>query len=283
MTITEALKFHDDAAILLSFVLKRDKAFLFTYPEKPLTRKQEQKFRRLVKQRSKGMPVAYLTGKKEFFGLEFFLNRHVLIPRPETEGLVELILGAAFVRSQKSGAKILDLGTGSGCIIITLANRLGDPESSSGLRFFASDISKAALKVAQKNAKRHSVEITFKQGDLLKPWLARRSLGAGGKNQRFDVVVANLPYLAKQTASTKFEPKNALVAKKQGLELIEKLIRQIRSHSQIRPFADSIFLEFDPRQETKIKTLAASLLPGYKIKFFRDLAGLPRFARFTSS
>lgn len=294
MTIKEALKLHEDAPILLSFVLKKDKVFLFACPEKKLRIRKLRSLRILLKKRSLGWPVAYLTGHKEFYGLDFLVTPDVLIPRPETESLVDLVC-AIFVRSQKSSAKILDIGTGSGCIIIALGNRLGDPKSipdqspgqGSGLRFFASDISKAALRVAQKNAKRHKVKITFKQGSLLLPW----------KNQRFDVIIANLPYgwrawknnTSAETKGLKFEPQNALFAKKQGLELIEKLFAQLSHLRGVRSsdrttkqsYPKTVFVEFDPRQTLQIKKLAAKLLPEYKLNLFMDLAGKRRFASLT--
>ncbi|MBI4049264.1 MAG: peptide chain release factor N(5)-glutamine methyltransferase [Candidatus Doudnabacteria bacterium] len=309
MTIRESLKLHADAAVLLSFVLKKDKAFLFFYPEKTLTKNQKRKFLSLIKKRKAGWPVAYLTGEKEFYGLKFFVNRNVLIPRPETEGLVELLLSE--IKDQRS-LSILDLGTGSGCIIISLAKTLetnpssglwppspigrrklqtnpkrtelpsphGRGDGGEGLEFFASDLSTNALSVAKKNARRHKVRIAFKHGDLLKPW----------KRQRFDIIVANLPYLAKlEDPSTKFEPKKALIAKRQGLALIEKLFKQI---TLSRPSATLpqrgrgklkyIFLEMDPRQTAKIKNLAKKYLPNFKTKIFKDLTRRPRFAQITN-
>lgn len=266
-----------DAQVLLCYVLKKPKEYLFMEHESWIMNQTAKKFLKLVAFRKKGWPVAYLTGKKEFFGLNFFVNKNVLIPRPETETLVELILEySQNVRPHKSGVsralKILDIGTGSGCIIISLAKHLYNLSPTTYNLFYASDVSKKALAVAKRNARHHKVRITFKRGDLLEPW----------KNRRFDIIVANLPYLPRvEDPSTKFEPKKALVAKKQGLELIEKLFDQIRKSVPIRTSVKYIFLEIDPRQATKIKNLARRYLPGYKTKIYKDLSGKNRFATLT--
>ncbi|HTL39584.1 MAG TPA: HemK/PrmC family methyltransferase, partial [Methylomirabilota bacterium] len=138
-----------DAEVLLSHLLDQPKEYLFTHADQILSPKLEREFKIRLNRRIKGWPVAYINNKKEFFGLSLFVNKNVLIPRPETEGLVELVLDKA--KSQKN-IKILDIGTGSGAIIISLAKILG----ISGNKFFASDISKKALAVAQKNAKQNS-------------------------------------------------------------------------------------------------------------------------------
>ncbi|MBI2356250.1 MAG: peptide chain release factor N(5)-glutamine methyltransferase [Candidatus Doudnabacteria bacterium] len=314
-----------DAEVLLSFVLKKPKTYLYTHSQKTILKKKLYLYLTLVKQKIKGWPIAYLTGEKEFFGLKFLVTRHVLIPRPESEGLVELvqeqIQRTYFGRPRiLCPLKILDVGTGSGCIIISIAKSLNPspptplPKGEGSLRssflptgeeipslisrrglgrrpdeghyqFFASDISKKALAVAKKNALIHKVKIQFKQGHLLAPW----------KNQSFDVIVANLPYLTKlEDRSTRFEPKQALVAGKKGLTLIEKLLKQIRNNSPALVSAMSpplnlrggwgellpkhIFLEFDPRQTAAIKKLANKYLPNYSTKISNDLNQKSRFA-----
>ncbi|OGE81914.1 MAG: hypothetical protein A3E98_00795 [Candidatus Doudnabacteria bacterium RIFCSPHIGHO2_12_FULL_48_11] len=306
MTIRQALSLHPDAAILLSFVLKKDrayrqagKAFLYANPEKQLRLRKLRGLRRLIKQRQAGWPAAYLTGEKKFYGLKFFVNKNVLIPRPETEGLVELVLSR--ITKHIPRIRILDVGTGSGCIIISLARNL----QPATCNLFASDISLQALTVAKKNARRHKVKIAFRQGDLLNPWVGRK----------FDIIVANLPYLAKlEHPSIRFEPKQALIAKKRGLALYEKLFIQIAQNSSPTPplkrrgklQASSsgkalgssppqeerlgeegqgpklIFLEFDPRQTLQIKNLARKHLPGFQQKIFKDLSGHNRFMRLSS-
>jgi release factor glutamine methyltransferase len=280
MTIKEVLqlgykktKSTLDSEVLLSFILKKPKEYLFTNHETCITYQEERKFKKLIIKRQTGWPVAYLTNHKEFFGLDFKVNKHVLIPRPETETMVELILSRIMYhlscnKIPNSKFRILDIGTGSGNIIISLAQFYNLQPTTYNLKFYASDVSKKALTVAKSNARKYNLQIKFKQGSLLTPW----------KNQTFDVIVANLPYLLKLThPSTKYEPKKALLAKRKGLALIEELFKQIRSYSLIRPFVDSIFLEFDPRQKTQIKKLADKYLPTFKQTVYKDLFGKPRF------
>ena len=264
-----------DAEVLLAYVLKKPKTDIFVRMDNFVYKRDRQKFLALIKKRSQGWPVAYLTHEKEFFGLKFYVDKNVLIPRPETEGLVDLVLEKLKIVNYK--LKILDIGTGSGCIIVSLAKSLRnaelvsasqprDPEINSGFRYFASDISSAALKIARKNARRHKVKVNFKKSNLLSAW----------KNQRFDVIVANLPYLAKETdPSTKFEPKKALIAKNHGLGLIAKLLQQI---STLSAPPSALFLEIGHDQGAKIKKLAAKWLPSFDTKIFRDMSGKNRYA-----
>ena len=297
MTIKEALKFHPDAPILLSFVLKKDKAFLFANPKAKLNKRQTKTYKDLLNKRLGGWPAAYLTGRKEFYGLKFEVSPDVLIPRPETEMLVESAL--EFLKG-KRGLKILDIGTGSGAIIIGIAkiirnaelvsaSQKKDPELNSGLRnfqhrYYASDVSAKALAIAKQNAGKHKVKISFKKGSLLEPWTG----------QRFDIIVANLPYGWKEwknnssaeTAGLKFEPKEALFTGKNGLELYEKLFKQISSLRGVRSsdrttkqsLPQAVFVEFDPRQTYDIKKLIRKLLPNGKLKIVKDLSGRNRVA-----
>jgi release factor glutamine methyltransferase len=158
-----------EAGLLLAHLLKK-KEFLFTYPEKKLTTNQFNKYRALIKRRLNLEPIAYLTGHKEFYGLDFRVNKNVLIPRPETEMMVEETL--KLITNNPQPTTIIDIGTGSGCIIIALAKELLNKELGiKDYEFFAVDNSEAALVVAQKNAKLHGVEKKIKllKGNLLKP------------------------------------------------------------------------------------------------------------------
>ncbi len=258
-----------DAEVLLTFVLNKPKEYLLINSNKKIDPRKEKTFLKLIKQRSIGVPIAYLTGKKEFFGLNFFLDKNVLVPRPDTEVMVEAVLK---INSQKP-LSILDIGTGSGNIIISLAKNGGLKTSATKTKFSASDVSARALSIARRNAKQHKVKISFKQGSLLKPW----------GNQNFDVIIANLPYGWKQwknkssaeTIGLKFEPKLALFTSKNGLFLIEELLRQI-SERKSKP--KYVFLEFDPRQSNQIKNLAKKYLPGYETKISKDLSNRIRYA-----
>ena len=208
-----------DADILLSFVLKKSKEFLYTYPEKKLTKNQLAKFNQLINRRLKREPVAYLINRKEFYGLDFYVDKNVLIPRPLTESLVEQVIKE--VGNKK--ATIADIGTGSGCIAIALKKHL--PQAT----IYATDISPAALKVAKKNAKKHRVKIKFLKGDLLKPFLPSRKATRPGRVafKKIDIIIANLPYLIKNQIKNelKYEPKTALLG---GDKYIKELLRQVK-------------------------------------------------------
>ncbi|MEK7159651.1 MAG: peptide chain release factor N(5)-glutamine methyltransferase [Patescibacteria group bacterium] len=202
---------HLDAEVILSFVFKKPKEYLYTYPEKLLSKPQSIIYKKLVNKRAKRFPVAYLIGRKEFFGLDFFVNKHVLIPRPETEFLVEQALTAAALF--KNNLTIADIGTGSGCIAVALAKNLP------GTKVFATDISKEALVVARKNSKHCGVNVNFMHGSLSTPL----------KNKKIDIIMANLPYLphSYKHESIKHEPRLALYAGKFGLESYERLFQQV--------------------------------------------------------
>lgn len=216
---TKKLKSALDADILLSHAIDKSKEYLYTYPEKNLTKKQTEKYNRLIKKRIKKIPVAYLTNHKEFFNLDFYVDKNVLIPRPLTESLVEEVIKEA----KNKKINIADIGTGSGCIAIALKKHL--PQAT----VYATDISIAALNVAKKNAKKHRVKIKFFQGDLLAPL----------SNKKIDIIVANLPYLTKSQIKNelKYEPKTALLG---GDKYIKKLLRQAK---ELKYQPEKIFLE----------------------------------------
>ena len=208
---------HLDAEILLSFILKKDKAFLYQRPDHKLTPNQLSHFQRLIVRRAKGEPIAYLTQHKEFYGLYFMVNKHVLIPRPETELLVSQVL------KNKKIKRLAEIGTGCGCIAISLAKNNPD------LKIYATEISASALDVAKKNSFFHKTnkKIIFKKGNLLQPL----------KGLEFDAIVANLPYLKKNYHKSKrtaenigldYEPPGALYAGPTGLELYQNLFQQIQ-------------------------------------------------------
>lgn len=215
------------------------------------------KFEDMVKTRKKGMPVAYLTGEKEFYNLKFKVNKNVLIPRPETETLVERI---CFEMKGRHNLRFLDIGTGSGCIIISLAKNL-----SNANHYYGSDESARALGVAEENAQRHKVKVKFIRSDLTK------TTGVD-----YDIVIANLPYLsALEDPSTEFEPKTALIAKNGGLELYQRLFQELAQ----APRKPLLYLEFGHDHADQINTLASEYLPEATTEIFKDLAGAPRFAR----
>lgn len=198
-----------DAEILLSFALNKTKEFLHAHPESKLNWIQKIRFFYLILRRCQNWPIAYLTGKREFYGRIFFVNKNVLIPRPLTEELIDKTLKT--IKSQlvtpDARCTICDIGTGSGNIIITLIKELQKANYDlSRFEFYAVDISKRALAVAKKNARFHQVDqyINFVQGDLLKPL----------PGKKVDLILANLPYLELTDLtepSIKKEPKLALL------------------------------------------------------------------------
>lgn len=241
---------------LLVHVLRKPLSYLIAHPETTLTPAQLVKFRGLVVKRRRGVPFAYLTGHQGFYGLDFFVTKDVLIPRPETEQLVDWVLANI---DRKKPSTIIDVGTGSGCIAVTLAKYLP------AAQIIASDVSDKVLAIAKKNAQVHKVlpRIKFRRGSLLsvlKP------------NERPDLLVANLPYLTKpQLKNVPHEPKLALHGGKQGLELIEKLIQQIAERG-----IPQAILEIDPQQERWLIGIG-DRLSGYHYKFLTDLTGRTRF------
>lgn len=244
--------------LLLAHVLHRDRAWVIAHPETTLTKQQQRDFATMLRRRNAGTPIAYLTGSKEFYGRPFIVNRTVLIPRPETERLIEVVLGLVPLRRHRT---IADIGTGSGCIAVTLAAER--PRCS----LIASDTSFQALRVAKKNAARHGVaqRIRFLQGSLLIPFITQ--------GIRPDVVVANLPYLTPGEYSlVRHEPRSALVSGKHGLLHYQVFFQQLRRTEWHMP----IVLEVDPRRVKNVKAIAGRSLPRTRIHTQKDLAGRSR-------
>ena len=249
-----------DAELLLSYSLGfSDRVKLYTEFDRPLTEDEVEKYRKLIVRRVKGEPVAYITGKKEFYGYTFRVERGVLIPRPETELLVDVVL--EYLKG-KEGKTIVDVGTGSGCIIITLCKLLGKIH-----RYVGTDISSIALKVAEKNRRIHGCrEVEFVKTDLLK-----------GVKPPISVVVSNPPYVPVGDARLeesvkKFEPAVALFGGKDGLEVIRRLIPQSYEKLEVDGL---IALEVGEGQAEAVKELLE--IHGFKdVKLHKDIAGIER-------
>ena len=299
MTIQEALRKYSKIEIdlLLSHVLGTSKEFLYLRPETKLSSKHLKILAKLVKHRLRGEPMAYILGYKDFYGLRIKVSRDVLIPRPETEELVEMTL--EYLKNSKLKAKslkLLDLGAGSGCVIIslaktlltrmTLALRKGHP---CDWKFCASDISSKALAIARQNAKTilNKYFNTSKYGGIRgnsKPIKFVRSDLFDKIKGKFDVVIANLPYVTKKDYESRiknlgWEPKIALTDGTGRWELYEKFFKQIPRH--LEPKAE-IFLEIDPKSLQKIRAWTKKYLPAAKIVFTKNLAGRFRFARIST-
>jgi release factor glutamine methyltransferase len=229
-------------------------------PESPCSVRTEAYFRRLVARRLDGVPLAYLTGTKEFWSIPFEVSPSVLVPRPETEALV----GKVLELSTREDENIVDVGTGSGCIAIALAKEL--PRA----RILAVDVSERALRVARRNAARHKArQVRFLRSDLL---AAFRGTGA-----RFDFIVSNPPYVSRgewdalPAEVRDFEPRRALLAGESGLELIERLVR--RAGAFLKPGGYLIF-EIGEGQRDRVLGLFGRRWT--EIETAWDLAGKPR-------
>ncbi len=278
------------AEVLLAHVLGVSRAHLLAHPERLLSEPEWAAYARLVERCAAGEPLFYLIGHREFYGLDFLVDPRVLIPRPETELLVEQAL--AYISAHCPGT-IADIGTGSGCIAVTLAVHLfGAPSLPWGERggnfiphptppsqggrevraIYATDISPAALEVARANAARQGVadKITFLQGDLLTPL-----------PEPVDVIVANLPYVARdewgQLAAeanvAEFEPIIALDGGLDGLALFRRFFQQ--APTALSP-GGTILLEIGAGQAEAVMALARAAFPQAHISVARDYAGLER-------
>lgn len=229
-----------EAEILLAHVLHRNRVYLYANYEEPVNEAERQQFREYIMRRMKGEPAAYITGQREFMSLTFQVSPHVLIPRPETEVLVEASLGLI---QQGDIKRVCDVGTGSGAIAISLAHYAPEVE------VFAVDISPEALNMAGRNASLHQAAIRFYGGDLLEPLEDGLDM---------DLIVANLPYLTgaqleeAEVGVRNFEPRLALLADDDGLSIYRRLLPQ--AHAKLR--RGGYFLwEIDPSQATAAREL----------------------------
>jgi release factor glutamine methyltransferase len=208
------------AELLLMFALDCDRAHLFAYPERELTSDELSRYEEAIARRCKGEPAQYITGHQEFFGRDFLVTPAVLIPRPETEHLIEATLEIAGP-DRSVRWDVLDVGTGSGCIPVTLAKEL--PQS----RLMAVDMSPAALEIARANAARLEARVEFRESDLL---------SAIEPNYLFDVIVSNPPYVGEceadkvQKQVRDFEPHSAVFGGERGMDIIERLVPQVWEH-----------------------------------------------------
>lgn len=252
-----------DVRILLEHALSKDDVYLISHSRDLITNSQYSKFRRYIRRRKSGEPVTYIVGHKEFYGLDFKVNKNVLIPRPETELLVEAALQYLQTRNYKLATrnlKVIDIGTGSSCIIISLIKSLETRNYKLETKFYASDISKKALAVAKFNAKKHSINncIKFYHSDLFSnPKLPKK----------FDLIIANLPYLKPDYKDLDFEPRSALDGGRDGLEIVKRLINILPDKLVDGGIA---LLEIDHRQFDKVKKLVQKL-SGLNIEHIRDI------------
>lgn len=266
---------RSEAEILLAHTLKRDRTWLIAHPEEPLSPSKEKVFLTLVHRRRKHEPIAYLTGTKEFYGLTFHVNKHALIPRPETEEMIDLV--QRLTTNDLRSTLIWDVGTGSGAIAISIKHLF--PNTT----VIASDISKRALSLAQKNAENllsteHGIQ--FVQGSLLTKQI-KKIIHQQPPTQL--IILANLPYLPFSDRSilqkdvVNFEPHTALFTEKDGNALIIKLLNQLRTFAKKHSIPVHAFFEFDPPQAATLKQEAALLFSGADIQIHEDTCGRKRF------
>lgn len=262
-----------ELTLILAEVIKQNTAFVLTHPEYRLNLWQWLRLKKIICGRKHNIPLAYLVGHKEFFGLDFFVNKHVLVPRPETELLVE---EAVQIINKKNtaldNAVLVDVGTGSGCIPVAICKNI-----TKKITTYALDISQPSLFVARKNALTHHVNINFKKSYLLAYLI---------KHQIFDhystiIITANLPYLTdfqfQNELSIQHEQKHALVADDNGLALYKKMLLQIQMILSKNPLLlFYILMEIDPDQVIPLSEFINSTLPNWKTKIKTDLCGRDR-------
>jgi len=291
-----------NSELLLMFTLNCDRAYLYGHPERELTADEQTRYEEALGLRAKGIPAQYITGHQEFWGMDLIVSPAVLIPRPETEHVVERVLeliksqvgpdalgslsraesrepgepGSPPIAAQSAGGRvgapapthargpirIVDVGTGSGCIALALAKELPQAE------IHATDISPEALEIAEANAARHQMtsRIQFHDTDLLK----------GLPPQYFDFAISNPPYVGESEQDTvqlevrKFEPRDAVFAGPTGLEVIERLIPQARE--AIRP-GGWLVMEISGTIAERVRGLLSAW---EKVEITNDLQGIPR-------
>jgi len=314
-----------DVQVLLCHALKKDKAWLLTHPEYKLILSQSAKIKQLIKRRILGEPVAYITGHQEFYGLDFLVNKNVLIPRPESEWLVEQASELIKLKVHKAESKlkilnsklsILDMGTGSGCLIISLIHSLANllTCSPTHFSFYASDISKTALTVAKQNAANLLFETC---GRELNTKISSRLLASNNIRyfysdlfsnprlpKKFDLIIANLPYVPlyyldpspkarseRSFDNLKISPPSTGMSRSRNdsikFEPTSAIFAEDNGAAIIKEFLSqtvnrltphgAIILELDPRNAKEIKKTAVKYFPGAIISIKNDLAGFNRY------
>jgi release factor glutamine methyltransferase len=262
-----------NAELLLTFTLNRDRAYLFAHPEQELNAEEQARYDAALAERARGVPAQYITGHQEFWGMDLIVTPAVLIPRPETEHVIETVLtltaqegiGGQGCPPHTIPRRMLDVGTGSGCIALALAKEFPDAE------IHASDVSAAALEVARANAARLQFDkrIHFHQADLLEG-LSRTNL---------DFVVSNPPYVGEseedqvQLEVRKFEPRDAVFAGPVGTEVIARLLPQ--AYAALRP-GGWLVVEISGTIAAEVSELLGEW---DEVRIIPDLQAIPRVAR----
>ncbi len=249
-----------DAEVLLAHTLDLRRVDLYTHPARRLSPSEEATFRELLRRRAAQEPVSYLVGKKEFFGLALRVDRRVMIPRPETEVLVEQALACADAL-ERDPIRIADIGTGSGCIVVALAHAL--PQA----RFYATEISPEAGDVARENFRQYGLEkrVVLLEGDL-----------CAVLPEKVDLLVSNPPYTVWErlpAGITAYEPRLALDGGPDGLAVYRRLLPQIPEYVRPGGFA---LVELGDGQAGEVSALAQEACPGWPQRIWADYAGIER-------
>ena len=277
-----------ESELILSAAIRKPREFIYTHPEYALPRSEERNFANFIKRRAEYLPLAYISGFKEFYDSAFFVNKNVLIPRPETEELVDLAL-EEIKKIQKSGIKnmdVIDVGAGSGAIIISILKSLKDMSFKFQVSsFIAIDSSKRALDVAYENAKRLGVsrDIQFLHGNLIQPVVDQLNTYKL-KAISYKLILANLPYLASKEMKNlqpevRYEPRQALDGGKDGLDVYRIFFKQL-AKLQNTPF--TVICEIAPGQKNGILKMVKAALPQSATEFIKDLSGRARFTAIKS-
>jgi release factor glutamine methyltransferase len=253
-----------NAELLLMFVLARERSYLYAHPERELTADEQCRYDEVIRERARGCPTQYITGHQEFWGLDLLVSPAVLIPRPETEHVVETVLELVkeYGFDGPGRLRLLDVGTGSGCIALALASELPQTE------IHACDISEEALEMARINAARLALgsRVLFRKSDLLSVYVG----------EKFNFIISNPPYVGEAEADKvqkqvrEFEPKMAVFSGQEGMDIYRKLIPQ--AHEHLCP-GGWFVAEIGYSEEEKVR----SLLAGWAdIQVTPDLQGIPR-------
>jgi release factor glutamine methyltransferase len=259
---------HIEARMLLGHAANLSPVQIYTEPEQTLSREEKDKLQKLIRRRLQHEPTAYILKHKEFYGIDFYVDSRVLIPRPETEILVDAALKFAGSRRYLTGPLLVaDIGTGCGAIAISLALNLP------GSKVYATDLSSSALEVAKLNCENHKVteQVTLLSGNLLQPL-----------PEPVDLILANLPYIKNSELPNlspeiaKFEPRMALDGGRNGLDYIRQLLEQVKE--QINT-GGCLLLEIGRNQEKDVSRLIHSCLNRVNIEYIEDLNGIKRVVK----
>lgn len=257
-----------DAEVLLSYVLKKDRAYIVSHNEYKISPAQSNKFNHYISLRAKHFPLAYIIGYKEFYDLNFFVTPAVLVPRPESEQLVDLAID---YYNNNPDSMIIDVGTGSGCLIISVLTELSKKHRQ--VKGIGIDISSGALIIAKRNSKKYNLSnIQFIQSNLLGTFIKKPSAIS---QSRHILILANLPYvpleILKTEPSISQEPRLALAGGHDGLDVYRRLAKQIYTLKKQVNVHMTILCEINPEQKKFFQTLWKE-----RVIFKKDLAGKNR-------